>query len=51
MSYQEKFEGIKGGSAGLAMNLLEASTTRGADEESYVIITVSATPVLKMASG
>lgn len=51
MSYQEKFEGIRGGLAGLAMNLLEASTTRGADEESYVIITVSATPVLKMASG
>jgi len=51
MSYQEKFENIRGGKSGLALNLVDTSTTRAADQESLVYVTVSATPVLKMALG
>jgi hypothetical protein len=51
MSYQEKFDNIRGGKSGLALNLVDTSAIRAADQESLVYVTVSATPVLKMALG
>lgn len=51
LSYEEKFENIKGGKAGLAMNLLEGSSSRDSVENGEVIITVSASPVIKLLEG
>jgi hypothetical protein len=51
LNYEEKFEDIKGGKAGLALNLLESSNARESIEDAEVIITVSATPVIKMVEG
>ena len=50
MNYQERFENIKGGKAGLALNLLEGSTIRDANDQAEAYITVSSSPVLKMLS-
>lgn len=51
MNYEERFDDIKGGKAGLALNLLESSTVRDNIDNAEVIITVSASPVLKMIEG
>ena len=51
MNYEERFDNIKGGKAGLALNLLEASSIRDSIQDGEAIITVSATPVLKMLEG
>jgi hypothetical protein len=48
LNYQERFEGINGGKAGLALNMLEVSNT---NEISFAVITVSASPVIKMLGG
>lgn len=50
MNYQERFDNIKGGKSGLALNLLEGSVSRDSDT-AEAIITVSASPVLKMVAG
>lgn len=50
MSYQEKFDNIKGGKAGLALNLLDGAVARES-EEAEVFITVSASPVIKINPG
>jgi len=51
MNYEERFDNIKGGKAGLALNLLEASSIRDQIADAETIITVSATPVIKMVEG
>jgi hypothetical protein len=51
MNYEERFDNIKGGKAGLALNLIESSTARDNIQNAEVIITVSATPVLRMMEG
>jgi hypothetical protein len=51
MNYEERFDNIKGGKAGLAMNLLESSSVRDNIETGEVIITVSASPVIRMVEG
>jgi hypothetical protein len=51
LNYEEQFDDIKGGKAGLVLNLVEASSTRDTVENGEVIITVSATPVIKMVDG
>ena len=51
MNYEEQFDNIKGGKAGLVLNLVEASSSRDTVEEAEAIITVSATPVIRMVEG
>jgi hypothetical protein len=51
LNYEEQFDNIKGGKAGLVLNLVEASSTRDTVEDAEAIITVSATPVIKMVEG
>jgi hypothetical protein len=51
MNYEERFDNIKGGKAGLALNLIESSSARDNIQNGEVIITVSATPVLRMMEG
>lgn len=51
LNYEERFENIKGGKAGLALNLYEASSSRETIENAEAIITVSATPIIKMLDG
>ncbi len=51
LNYEERFDDIKGGKAGLALNLLESSSVRDNVDNNEVIITVSATPVLKIVEG
>jgi hypothetical protein len=51
LNYEEQFDNIKGGKAGLVLNLVEASSTRDTVEEAEALITVSATPVIRMVEG
>ena len=46
LNYFEQFSSIKGGKAGLAINLLDASTNRPIEAEAY--LTMSTSSLIKM---
>jgi hypothetical protein len=48
LNYYEKFEGIKGGKSGLALNLFDASKSRENSPDAEAYITISTSSVVKM---